>query len=69
MPAEARWNGRRSAHQKIRLFDLKTILRQRKPTSGMKEWKTMTVSKSQAFWENKLKPPNNLLHVPLLRRA
>lgn len=56
MPAEAKWNGRRSAHQKIRLFDLKTILRHRKPTSGMKEWKTMTVSKSQAFWEKKLEP-------------
>lgn len=49
MPTEARWNGRRSAHQKIRLFDLKTIPRHRKPTGGMKEWKTMAVSESQAF--------------------
>lgn len=56
MPAAAKWNGRRSAHQKIRLFDLKIIPRHRKTTSGMKVWKTMTVSKSQAFWENELKP-------------
>lgn len=64
MPAEARWDSRRSAHQKIRLVGLKTILRHRKPTSGMKEWKAMTVSKSQAFWENKWNPAKIISSMP-----
>lgn len=40
MPTAAKWNGRRSAQQKIKLFKSK---RHRKPASGMAVWKTMSV--------------------------